>query len=516
MSQSVAMPAEHTPSSRGRFAADTLADSVILLLLLTVMQRVVGLLRGVLLVRWLDPAQLGQWDMVMAFFEIAAPLAVLGIPGSFGRYVEQYRGRGSLRSFLSRTTIVCSLLLIVAVTIIVLGANDFSKLIFGSAAQSHLVLLVAICLGAVIAHNYLAELFAALRLYRLATMMQFMHSLGFAVVAISLVLLWEAQAAAVVAGYGAASFMVALLAAVCLRSIWKDLPPDHPRNEADSLWRKLLPFAAWVWLANWLTNMFFIADRYMIVHFSGVGPEEALALVGQYHSSRVLPLLFVSITTMLGTMIVPHLTHDWEAGQRDQVSTRLRMILKVLCCGILLGSIGLQIIAPLLFWYAFGGKYADGLAVLPGTLVYCAFFGIMTVAQAYLWCAERARYGSVALGLGLIMNVVLNYALLPYLGLQGAVIATICANALALTMIYLFSMRLGLQLDAGTWLLSASPLILLLGPLPASACVVVILLGACVSERLLNVEEKRLLMESAEQYWAKARTLLRRFFPQAE
>ena len=78
---------------------------MLILLALTIVQRLVGFGRSVLLCRWLDPEQLGQWDLAFGFLLLAAPTAVLGLPGSFRRYVEHYRQRGQLRSFLRQTTL---------------------------------------------------------------------------------------------------------------------------------------------------------------------------------------------------------------------------------------------------------------------------------------------------------------------------------------------------------------------------------------------------------------------------
>ncbi len=68
---------------------------------MTVAQRLIGFGRGVLFCRWLSPEQLGQWDVAFAFLNLAGPLVVLGLPGSFGRYVEHFRHRGQFRTFLS-------------------------------------------------------------------------------------------------------------------------------------------------------------------------------------------------------------------------------------------------------------------------------------------------------------------------------------------------------------------------------------------------------------------------------
>ncbi len=96
--------AAQTPSSnpqlnRRSLQADTLAASVIILLVATAVQRTIGFGRGVMFCRWLSPETLGQWEMTYSFLMLAAPLAVLGVPGSFGRYAEHYRQRGHLRTF---------------------------------------------------------------------------------------------------------------------------------------------------------------------------------------------------------------------------------------------------------------------------------------------------------------------------------------------------------------------------------------------------------------------------------
>ena len=77
--------------SPGGLQPETLVDSVLILLVLTVVQRMVGFVREILFCRWLDAEQLGKWDLGFGFLMLAAPLAVLSLPGTFPRYVERYR-----------------------------------------------------------------------------------------------------------------------------------------------------------------------------------------------------------------------------------------------------------------------------------------------------------------------------------------------------------------------------------------------------------------------------------------
>ena len=176
-----------------------------------------------------------------------------------------------------------------------------------------------------------------------------------------------------------------------------------------------------------------------------------------------MPLLLVSIATMLATMIMPHLSHDWEAGRREQVASRLRLFLKLFGFALYVGGTAVLLIAPILFQMAFRNKFPGGEAVLPWTLVYCCWFGLSQVLQNYLLCAEKARLASTSLAFGLALSVPLNILLLPRLGLEGAVLATTAANALSLGLVCLFNSHLGFHLDDGAKLTLVLPMLFCLG-----------------------------------------------------
>jgi O-antigen/teichoic acid export membrane protein len=488
------------PDAPAPLPTDTLTESVVILLSLTVVQRVIGFVRAVLFCRWLDVEQLGIWDMAFSFLVLAAPLSVLAIPGAFGRYLEHYRQRGQLRTFLRWAMLACGGLALLAMLGILSARQWFSELVFGTQDQSDLVALAAACLMTVVAYNLLVEMFTALRNIRLVSVLQLVNSLAFAVLAIGLMLGWECSAKSVLLAYGGSCLIAILWAVPPLRHVWRATPPTADVAPQGSLWTRVVPFAAWVLLSSLLVNLFGVLDRYMIVHFSGMSATEALDTVGNYHSSRVVPLLLVSIASMLATMMMPHLSHDWEAGRREEVASRLRLLLKVFGFLLFAGAVAVLIGAPLLFEVAFRSKFPDGMAVLPWTLIYCTWFSLSLLVQNYLFCAEKARLLSVAMAAGLALNVVLNLVLLPRLGLEGAVLSTVAANAISLGLICYFNRRLGFHLDGGGHLILALPMALCLGRWIALLTLVLVLADAIWADRLLAPEEKQRLAERIGQY----------------
>jgi O-antigen/teichoic acid export membrane protein len=496
-------------TTRRSLQADTLAASVILLLVATIVQRTIGFGRGVFFCRWLTAETLGQWEMTYSFLMLAAPLAVLGVPGSFGRYAAHYRQRGHLRTFVERAAAWTAACTVMAVGLVEWCAPQLSQLMFGSADSAPLVRGIGLCLGAVILQHTLTSLLAALRLYRIVTALNFVQSNLFA--AISLALMWaHPSMGSIVCGYATASLVASIGALAwawpALRGL--DAPTDDLAHR--DFWFKLMRFAFFVWATNLLTNLFAVIDRYMLVHCAGLSPVEALEKVGHYHTSRVVPLLLVSVTELLSGLLMPHLSHDWEAGRREHVSGRLNLAVKLTSIGMLLAGTCILIGSPFLFHVVLQGRYNEGLAVLPWTMAGCVWYGIYLIAQNYLWCAEKTWLATAPLALGLVANVLLNFALLPGYGLHGAVLAIAVSTALCLATSFVLSAKHGMQVDVGTWTLAVAPAAIGLGIWPAVVACGFVGAAAVCGNLVFTAEERRELktcvldaLSSLARPWAR-------------
>jgi PST family polysaccharide transporter len=500
--------AERQPEETTAERAETLADGILILLVLTVAQRGIGFLRAILFCRWLDAEQLGQWDMAFSFLMIAAPLSVMAISSSFRRYVEYYRQRGALGPFLRRTSLAYCVLGCASVALVAAASSPISRLVFGTGARSGLVVLMALSLAAVIAHHYFLDLCSALRNARLLAALQMANSIVFAVAGVVLLWLWRCDASSVVIAYGLACAVSAGIAMLARGPAAEDAPGLPAAPARISVWPRILPFVAWISLANFMAGMFDVADRYMIIHYSGTAPEGALAQIGVYHTCRVVPLLLVSVVAMVGSIVTPHLSHDWEAGRRSQVAARLQLLLKLFAFGLTAASVLVLFAAPLLFSVAFKGKFDGAMAVLPWTLVYCTWFALFGLLQNYTWCCEKAHLATITLFCGLVVNIGLNLVLLPRFGLLGAVLATAAANITALSALAAVCRKWGLRLDRSCWVSVALPVAVCLGPALASLVLVAVSIEAAAGKFLLNESEKRSIFEGAGGYFGQ----VRRFF----
>lgn len=436
-------------------------------LVVNLIQRSVGFGRAILFCRWLDPEELGHWEMAIGFIVLAAPLIVLGLPGSFARYLEKYRTQGQLQLFLRRTA--CWTFGLTAFCLVVMSFNLplMSKVVFGDASSTQLATIVVGGLGIVVAHHFLEAIFAGLRLFRVVSSMHFVQSMAFAAISLSLVVWYHPTAASLVIGYSGA----------CLLSIVGVLIWSFFRieNRADSaaavshvdFWPPLMRFAIWIWVTNLLTNVFSVVDRYMILHFSNFTTEEALVQLGNYHTSMIVPILLISIANLVVGAMTPHLSHAWETGQREEVNNRINLGIKITSIAMVVAGVGVLLFCPLLFHFAFENKFSEGLSVLPWTLAGCIWFSLVLFAQTYVWCAEKSHRASFPLLIGLLSNILLNILLMPTWGLLGAVVATGCSTLLTYFVQLWVNHKLAMRVDRGTMLAALSPLLLTCGLVPA-------------------------------------------------
>ena len=286
----------------------------------------------------------------------------------------------------------------------VFQAPRFSNLIFGRPDATFLVVILALSLAAVVLHHFLEALFAALRKFSIVSTMHFCQSMSFAIISLALIWFWQFAAESIVIGYGAACLLSAVVRAAVegrggaggSRATTTALPTaSSGRRSCDSHFG--------CGSSTCSCHLFGVVDRYMLVHFSGLENAAALALVGHYHASRIVPVLFLSVADLLAGAVMPYLSHDWEIGAsrnslrstehrsedhvaRDVRGRRRRALDLRRCCSMSLSQ----------------GRYDEGLAVMPWTLTYCVWYSLLLVAQNYLWCAEKARLGVLPLVVGLV------------------------------------------------------------------------------------------------------------------
>jgi polysaccharide transporter, PST family len=490
MSVAILSSEPKSSSASGNLEADSLVSGLSFMLVANVLQRAIGFIRNLVLCRFLAEDQLGLWALSSSFFVLAAPLAVLGLPGTFGRFVASYRASGQLNLFLKRMTVCSSIGAMLAASALVCAPASTSSIIFGLELSHATMLLIALTLCLVILFNATTELLSGLCKPRIVSAMHTTNSLVFTITSltgVSLVNDWRI----LVAAFGVGS-LAGLIPALSFFRNWEQIEPSsQPPLAMRAMWKRVLPFAISIWCMNLLINLFDVVDRYMLLHLAAETAEQGRALVGQFHSGRIMPMLLSSLTLMLNGMLLPYLASEWEAGNKSRVADSQRLTLKCVSLFFMILSVGSLAIAPLLFDHVLHGKYSDGLSIMPQAMFHCCLTAMGFLLQNYFWCAERGKTVGVIIAIGLLVNILLNAWWVPSFGLRGAMTATSLSGAAILFMTIWEMRRCGVRLGWRCLCFTALPISLLFGSVLAAAVLATVLILIGRTDWLLNAKEKQ-------------------------
>ena len=491
---------QNRPAKTLEMVSDTLAFGVVFAISLTIVQRGFGFIRGILFCRMMSEQELGQWSMVYSFLMLLAPLAVLGLPGCFGRFVEHYLQRGQLTTFVRRISVISCFLTFGLAFCMFLMPERFSSFIFRSSEFVGIINAMAFALIFVTANNFMSTLMESLRQVRRATLMRFITGVSFAVVGTGLIAGWHDGTIAATIGFGVACGL-GLIPAITFLTKHRDALADSGESLTHAtMWKRIAPFALWLWASNFVTNMFEVSDRYMLVHWSDVGVDEAHGFVGQYHSGRVLPLLLIGVGVVIDGVVLPYATALWEKRKQGEAQDLIKLAYKLMAFGFTLAASIILLLSPLVFEQIFEGRYDGGLSVLPITMLYCIWFSMINTFALYLLVVEKGKWIFAMIGGGLIVNLVLNVILIPSLGLWGAVIATTLSMFVTLVAIVIGNHWCGLKVEVGVIVAASIPLLVMLPVWAALLAILLLTIVMARSELLFNAQEKSL----AQQWFESA------------
>lgn len=489
---SIAPSTAAAPVTRG----DSLATGVMFMLVLNIVQRGVGFVRGLLFCRLLSEESLGLFSLANSFLILAPPLVVLSLPSTLGRYIEYYRQRGQLSAYLKKLTIASLALAGVGTLLMACAARPLAWLVFDDVREMRLLLCTLVTTALVVLFNYFNELLTGLRQMRAVSWMQFVNSLTFTLAGVGLVLAWESSAEAIVLAYALSCIAAVIAVAPWWSELRREFRHDKTSLSSRDAVSKLIPFAGWIWLTNLLANLGDFVDRFLIMHASGLDSSTAQAMIGQYHSSRVVPILLGSLGVTIAAVVLPHWSQAWERGDRVKVSAQTNLAVKLVSVLFTAAALAFLWASPLLFGVILGGRYDSGLAALPWALVGCLWIAILVVGQTYLMCAERAKFMTVAFAMGVLANVLFSWYSLAW-GMNAIMAARAWATLTTALIVFAFNTSLGMKWTRGLTLALLMPLSVAAGAYLGSALLIAVLVLNWRTHWFFNREEEQQLRELA-------------------
>lgn len=181
--------------------------------------------------------------------------------------------------------------------------------------------------------------------------------------------------------------------------------------------------------------------------------------VGYYESSEKILNIPTGIITALGTVMLPRMANLAAKAAQEESRRYIRNSMcfaMFLACGMAFGIAG---IAPVLVPVFLGEEYLyciDLLKILSPTVLFIAWANV--IRTQYLIPNLHDRSYIISVVLGAVVNLIVNFLLIPKLAANGAAIGTVCAEA-AVCICQTLMVRKPLPI--GRYLLDCLPFLLL-------------------------------------------------------
>ncbi len=301
-----------------------------------------------------------------------------------------------------------------AVFVVVL-ANLFqtisAQVIFGSGKYADFVFLGSMYLFSNILMTFLLNYFRIQSRIKTLTSFKLVHIILEISLIISLIYLGFDLKFVLGSMIGLQGVFIGLLTIGILKEL--GLPSVHisPLIELLKYSLPLMPNGLMGWGVNY-------ADRFFIVQLIG------LAAVGTYSAAYSVGMSLSLFIAPVGFVLFPLISEKWDLKKYDEVQKYFSTILRYFFMFALPAAIGLGILANPLFTLLATQEFTAESDLVFWIGIGVVFYGLYQLNVYIFHLIHKTHYVTILLGLGLVINLILNLVLVPVLGLTGAAVAT--------------------------------------------------------------------------------------------
>lgn len=416
---------------------------------------VAGAVLIVLLARLMDPDEYGLLFLAISVFGMVELFSKLGIAHSTARYVAEYKetDSGQIRHIL-RFGLGLNILTILIVCIGFLIAHEHIADVIG---EPELIPLLLAGVGYIALHTLMGftrrtlQGFEAIKAAASIHVVDRVARLVFAV-------------ALVVAGLGAIGALIGYIAAFGVAAAlglgwlflryYRGRPPTAVEP---GLRRRLAEYTVPLTATSTANVLDKRVDTILVGFF--IGP----VAVAYYTIGKQVVTFIETPISALGFTITPTLAAETAKGNPESAA---RIYEESLFHGLALyipAAAGLVLVAEPTVELVFGSGYVGAVPVVQVLAIYAVAMAITKLTSHGLNYLGRAKERAIAKGLTSVMNVGLNIALIPTIGVVGAALATVITYSLyTLANVYIMNLELDLRIR---WLLGRTGWVILIAGL---------------------------------------------------
>lgn len=362
----------------------------------------------------LGASDYGIWSLIKVTTDLIVPFAGLALGDSIIRFLAAEKDRAKVADgFLSVAVVVftsgslASLLLFSLAGILARSIFDNPEAAFYIRLASVLILLTCMFNTSI----SFIRMQRKIGMRTVITLLQSLATLGLIVLFVTIGYGLSGVVMAVLLGTALANLMAY---AVCLRQTGIHLPKFGEIGKYLRWSLPLVPNSGILWVIH-------VSDRYMVSYYvdtTAAGIYSAAYSIGNYAYFALVPL---------GIVLYPNVVKTYDEGHPAETAKYLEYGLRYLMMVSIPSAFGLSVLAGQLMDLLTKPEFAPGSQVIPlvafGGVIFCLY----QIGVYIIHVANKTRLTVWLLGASALLNVGLNAALIPRMGIMGAAVATLAA-----------------------------------------------------------------------------------------
>ncbi len=177
------------------------------------------------------------------------------------------------------------------------------------------------------------------------------------------------------------------------------------------------------------------SDRYMLTYLS----VKTLHDVGIYSAGYRIGMIMHFLITMTSLVYIPYAMKIADQPSAKRINRT--MYNYFILFGVLLGSV-IILFSQELFHVLIDKLYFESNKVVFAGVISAFLYGIFNIINIHFYSHKRAKNISLAVVSGAVLNIILNFILIPKMGIYGAAVASIMAYFCILCLNFFVSRKL--------------------------------------------------------------------------
>lgn len=353
-------------------------------------------------------AYMGINDMFTIVVSFGTIIATMGMYDSLFRLYFEYEDENYRKEMCSTAFTVVLVLSIVIAAVMILFKNVFSKIFWGSSEYSYLCILLAINIFMAAINTITAA----------PTRMQNNRKIYLLANTLTSIISYSMAIFVLLKGYYIVALPIATVVAVSVIGIlfWK---VNHSwfsiRKFKIDFMKKLLKIALPLVPTFLIYSIFSSCDRFMITRMIGLEANGIYAVGSKM--GQLSQLIYTAFTGGWQFFAFSTMKDDDQV----ELTSKIMEYLGVISC---VASIGMMAISRFLFSFLFEEEYFEGYIVSPYLFAAPLLLMLYVIISNQFLVIKKTWIGLIILVSSVSCNIIMNYLLIPLIGIEGAAIGT--------------------------------------------------------------------------------------------